>query len=155
MRNVRRADKFENLVRLLSEQPHPITKKSVFPTMRELLCFAAVLGYHEGQRTPIEGKTNEIDGRVFPNSQQAIDLIYLIALIDAKDPMILHDDREDEMIRIFEEYANTGLGVLDRWMKEKPDDNIGDQAILSAFQRHGLLNTSNIKVENVLVDVEF
>ncbi len=155
MRNVRRSVVYEGLVRRLAEDPHPVTKNSIFPTMRELMCFAAVLGYHEGRLTPINGKTNEIDGRVFSNSQQAIDLLYLIALIEKKDALILHDDKEDEMIRIFEEYANTGFEVLDRWMNEKPDDDKGDKAILTAFRRHKFLGDDGKSLETALGDVKF
>lgn len=139
MRTIKRPDQFEAVVRLLAETPHPVTGRSIFSTMRELLCFAAVLGFAQARRTPLAQVKNEIDGRIFENSQQALDLIYLIALADAKDASILQPDREDEMLRVFEEYAATGLGVIDTWLKERPDDVYGDQAILSALKRNGYL----------------
>ena len=155
MRSVRRSDTHEDLVRRLSEEQHKVLKKTIFPTMRELMCFAAVLGYHEGRRTPLEGKTNDIDGRVFSNLQQAVDLVYLIALVEKKDVMILHDDNEDEMLTIFEEYANTGFYVLDQWMNEKPDDNFGDKAILTAFYQHNFLENKDGHGEKGLGEVTF
>lgn len=154
MRTIRRPEAFEPLVRQLAEIAHPISKRSIFATMRELLCFAAVLGFSEQVRTPLE-RTNEIDARIFENSQQAIDLIYLLALAGSKDASILQPDREDEMIRIFEEYAATGLKVLDRWMKEKPDDVYGDQAILAALRRYGFLSEQKSTVDDVIGNVKF
>ena len=127
MRTIRRPEQFEPLVRQLAENPHPISKRSIFATMRELLCFAAVLGFNEEVRTPVGDRTKEIDGRIFENSQQAIDLIYLLALAGTRDAGILQPEREEEMIRVFEEYAASGLAVLDRWLFARPDGPRRDQ----------------------------
>ena len=114
------------------------------------------IGFNEGKRTPLEGKTIELDGRVFDNSQSSMDLIYLLALAEGRDAMILHPDREDEVATIFEEFSATGLGVLDRWMKECSDDLNGDRAILTALRKEGFLKkSSGPSVNNVIDQVQF
>jgi len=154
MRGIRRSERFEGLVRQLAEAQHPIAERSIFPTMRELICFAAILGFEYGKRKELQGKTLEIDGRIFGNHQQSVDLLYLVALVTAKDADILREENEDEMIRIFEEFANGGLEILTAWLNEKPDDPHGDRAILAALQKYGFLENVT-EVEAAIRDVSF
>src|SRR5690348_14617502 len=98
MRSIRRDEKHENTVKLLSEYPHPDGSRSVFPTMRELLCFAAVLGYHYGQKPDLGNKSIEIPARIFENSDTAMDLMFLIGLADRRDAEVLRDGNEDEVV---------------------------------------------------------
>lgn len=157
MRNVRRSARHEALVRQLAEDSHPQFKRSIFPTMRELLCFAAVVGFNEGKQTPLPDETKEIDWRTFENSQQALDLIYLIALASGRDVNMLQpqSDRENQLVSIFEGFAATGLDVIERWRSEKPDDVYGDQAILTALHRHGFLGEAPVSIEKVIGDIQF
>src|SRR5688572_23848247 len=106
MRGIKRSEQHEDLVRRLAEASHPSSNRSIFPTMRELVCFAAVLGFEHDRRKALEGKTFEIDARIFQGSQQAVDLLYLVALAATKNGDILQEEREDEVVGIFEEYAN-------------------------------------------------
>ena len=55
MRGIRRPVEFEDIVRRLAEEPHPTCGKSMFSTMRELVCFAAALGFEVNRRVPIDG----------------------------------------------------------------------------------------------------
>jgi dnd system-associated protein 4 len=144
MRSVKRSDKHEEMVRRLAEQPHPAANRSVFPTMRELMCFAATLGFEHDKRRPLEGKTQEIDARIFQGNQQAVDLLYLLALAGTKDAEILREDREDDAVTVFEEYANGGFEVLRGWLSEKADDLNGDRAILAALAKYGYLSDPDV-----------
>ncbi len=155
MRNVRRNLSHEVLVKLLSEKAHPKTQRSVFPTMRELQCFAAALGFQEGRRKPLEGKTAEIDGRIFENSEIATDMVYLIALAGAGDVNILQPEREDEAISVFEEFANGGFEILREWLATTAGDLDGDQALFAGFNRSGLLGNTKPSVAGALADVKF
>jgi dnd system-associated protein 4 len=155
MRAIKRPEDFEDVVRLLTDVDHPNTGAPVFPTMRELLTFAAVLGFAEGSRTPLPDKVKEIDGRIFENLDQAMDLIYLIALAGAKDAAILQNENEDAMLRVFEEYAATGLGVIRRWLIERPDDVHGAEALLTAFRKYGYLGSGAPSQSIVPGDVTF
>jgi dnd system-associated protein 4 len=154
MRGIKWARSHDGLVRRLAEAPHPINKKSIFPTMRELIAFAAVLGFEMENFRPIKGDTNEIDWRIWQNNEQALDLLYLIPLAHKRSVDILRDDAEEELQTLFEGYANGGLEVLQGWMNEKPDDLNGDRAVLVALGKYGFL--APVKdAEDVLADIEF
>jgi dnd system-associated protein 4 len=155
MRNVRRALSHEVLVKMLAEKPHPKTQKSIFPTMRELLCFAAALGFQENRRKSIDGKTAEIDGRIFENSETATDLVYLVALAGVADVNILQPDREEEAVAVFEEYANGGLEILSEWMAADAGDIDGDHALLRGFVQGGMLGNAIPSVDTAMTEVKF
>lgn len=139
MRAVKRSQKFEDLVKKLAVDENPVSKKSIFPTIRELMCFAAVLGFENDRRSKLQDATNDTEGRIFLNSQQSLDLIYLIALAAEKDGEILREENEDRMIQVFEEYAQGGFEILEQWMKEKPGDLYGNEALLEAFSKYNFL----------------
>jgi dnd system-associated protein 4 len=155
MRSLRLESEYEPMVRQFAEKTHPDSRKSIFPTMREFMCFAAVVGFHEGKRTPLKGDTFEIDARIFQNSQQAIDLLYLIALAGSRDVNILREERDDELTAIFEEYANGGLAKIADWIRDRPDDVNGDKALLTAFEKADLLEEKDTNLSSLAGDVQF
>ena len=154
MRAIRRSEEFENLVQKLGNTEHPVTKKSLFPTIRDVICFAGILGFEHDPRKPLSSNTNEVDARIWSNSQQALDLVYLIALASEKDGEILREENEDKMVQIFEEYAQGGLEIVESWMKQSPFDQNGDQALLVAFKAHGFLDQSTDS-EIAIPDISF
>jgi dnd system-associated protein 4 len=155
MRNIRRPEQYESLFKRFTETPHPISLKPIFATQRDFLCFVAVLGFHNETRIALDGKAIELDSRVFENNEQSRDLLFLIALAGSRDANILQPEREDDVVRVFEEYVSGGLKSLDLWMKECPDDHIGDQAILTALRRHNFFGTHAPSLEQVINEVEF
>lgn len=111
--NINRSKIHEEMVQRLAVQKIPPAGHSLFPTIRELLCFSALLGYSQGIRIPLDS----VAGKEDVSYQQfergdAEDLIYLIALAETKDPEVLKDGEESRCAEIFEEYANGGLQVL-------------------------------------------
>lgn len=155
MRNVRRPIAYESLFKRFTETSHPDFGRPIFATQREFLCFLAVLGFHTGDRTPVSAQTAELDGRVFDTSEVAKDLMYSIALAGTKEADILHPDREDAMVTVFEEYAATGFKVMDGWLIAQPDDHVGDQALLGGLRRDGFLGSIAAVGIGALQDVEF
>lgn len=155
MRGIRRPAEFEDIVRRLAEEPHPACKKSIFATMRDLVCFAAALGFEVKRRVAIEGPTNEIDARIFERSETAMDLLYLIALSEERNSDVLMPDREEQAARIFEEYSAGGLAEIRDWLQARPEDEHGDQALLAGLQRKGLLMASEPQIDDVLGQVNF
>lgn len=155
MRNVRRPESYEPLFKRFTESQHPASGRPLFATLREFLCFLAVLGFHSGERLPLEGKLLELDGRVFDTNEQARDIVYLVALAGSRDADILLPDREDAAVSMFEEYIVSGMRELSLWLKECPDDHLGDQAILTALRRKGFFGQVSKSIEQVLNDVEF
>ena len=154
MRAIRRSKRHETLVRQLAEANHPHASRPIFPTMRELMCFAAVLGFEREKKKPLDATTMEIDGRTFANHDQSSDLIYLIALSDAKDADVIRDDNEDQCIDIFEQYAEGGFEELAAWLLERPEDEHGDMAILESLRKRGFLGEAR-DVDAAIADVSF
>lgn len=154
MRGIKRSKQHETLVRQLAEINHPEVGRPIFPTMRELICFAAMLGFEKERKKPLGQVTMEIDGRTFENHQQSIDLIYLIALADAKDAEILREDKEDKALDIFEQYAEGGFETISGWLAAKPEDENGDQAILMGLSKEGFLELAR-DVDSANADISF
>jgi dnd system-associated protein 4 len=144
------------LVHLLFETPHKRANQAIFVTKRDLLCFAAVLGFDIGKRGKINEKpTDFVDSRPFENSQEAMNLLYLIGLAETKDVDCLREENEDKLVEIFEEYADTGLNTLQEWLRETPSDSQGDRAIIEALKTHGFLTPDGGSKEEIVAEVEF
>jgi dnd system-associated protein 4 len=155
MKSIRRDVKYEPLVRQLTEVTNPATKRSLFPTMRELLCFTAALGFQMNERRELGPSTAEVDARVWENLDSAVDMVYLVGVAGARDLNVLQADREEELLKIFEEYANGGLHILDGWLRAQGGDVYGDQAILSGLRQEGLLGEGRKPLSKAIDDVAF
>ena len=138
--NINRSRIHEDMVQQLAMHKLPGKDRTLFSTIRELLCFAALLGYSEKRRLPLD-KDKGVEDVSYQQFERgdAEDLIYLIALADSKDPDILKDGEESRCAEIFEEYANGGLPIIHEAMLrgggEYPDRDIlellKDRAYLS------------------------
>lgn len=123
--------------------------------MRELMCFAAVLGFQEEKRLKLDGKkTHEIDYRIWQSNDFALDLLYLIPLAAERDLDLLRPEAEDKLVEVFEEFANGGLAIIQSWFNETPDDPHGDRALLNALHKHGYLSAPK-KVDAVIDQIKF
>jgi dnd system-associated protein 4 len=143
MRGVRREKRLdEAVVRRLTEQSHSVAKGTIFPTLRDALCFAAFVGFENNKPMQITGNTVELDGRTFAGHQPSMDTLLLIALAHTKDMTILREDREDEALDIFEQFVNGGLRMIEIWLSDTPEDEDGDRAILNALRAKGYLDGS-------------
>ena len=127
--NINRSRIHEDMVQVLAVEKLNGARWSLFPTIRELLCFAALLGYSEGRRVPLDRSqgVEDVSYQQFERGD-AEDLIYLIALAETKDPSVLKDGEEGRCATIFEEYVNGGLEVIRTAMRqgggEFPDRDI-------------------------------
>lgn len=103
-RRVRRPkEKEEILTTLIEEGP--------FTTFREVLIFAASLGMTSGHRVGFDQTSEPIPWEVFGSSANEA-TIDMIAAATNDEPDILADDRIDDRLEIFEEYANGGLEII-------------------------------------------
>ncbi|MBZ0259257.1 MAG: DNA phosphorothioation-associated protein 4 [Hyphomicrobiales bacterium] len=111
--NINRSRVYESIVQQLAGQPLPGTDRRLFPTIRELLCFAALLGFSESRRIPLDRSegVEDISYQQFERGD-AENLIFLIALADTHDINVLREDNEIQCAAIFEEYANGGLAII-------------------------------------------
>jgi dnd system-associated protein 4 len=86
-----------------------------FNTYAEVVTFGAAFGLSKGRRVPFEQSSRKepdpIPGDQFKNRE----LIDLIAVMATKDPKILQngDEAIQARAKIFEEYANGGLEILE------------------------------------------
>ena len=138
--NINRSRVHEDMVQRLSTTKLPGADRTLFPTIRELLCFAALLGYSEQRRVPLDRAdgVEDISYQQFERGD-AEDLIYLLALAETKDPEILKDGEEGRCAEIFEEYANGGLQVL-REVLLRTGGEYPDRDILEYLLKNGYLN---------------
>ncbi len=156
MRTIRRAREMANVVARLADAQHPSTRQPIFGTFRDLLCFAAALGFEESSRVPLGKDTDDfVDRRPLENSDLTIDLMYLLALAATRSVDILRDENEEEVSSIFEEYANGGLHILANWLKEKPEDINGEKAILKALCERNYLAQNGRSLQAVAGEVSF
>jgi len=138
--NINRSRIHEDMVQRLAVQKLPGADRTLFPTIRELLCFAALLGYSEKRRLPLERDkgVEDVSYQQFERGD-AEDLIYLIALAETKDPEILKDGEEERCAKIFEEYANGGLQILREAML-RGGGEYPDRDILEYLKEQGYLD---------------
>ena len=111
--NVNRSRLFEETIQKLGGQG-----ETLFPTLREALSFAALLGYKERRRLPLDKNAGVEDissGQYQLN--EAVDIILALALAEAKSTEIFKPSNEKECVVIFEEYANGGLQLIQEWLE--------------------------------------
>lgn len=138
--NINRSRIHEDMVQRLAMQKLPNTERTLFPTIRELLCFAALLGYSEKRRVPID-KDKGVEDVSYQQFERgdAEDLIYLIALAETRDPEILKDGEESRCAAIFEEYTNGGLHILGEALR-RGGGEYPDRDILELLKERGYLS---------------
>ncbi len=113
-RRVRRPKDKEELLDRLQQKDSP------FSTLRDTLVFAAGVGWWRKRRAPFEksGETIRWDALTARSGTEAF--INMLALRHIDDVTVLSDERFDERIRVFEEYANGGLEVLGDLIDNSP-----------------------------------
>ncbi|MFJ9691496.1 DNA phosphorothioation-associated protein 4 [Kitasatospora sp. NPDC101183] len=88
-------------------------KNAPFRTLVECLMFAAALGQRKGRKEEFEKAGEPIRLALMEGRQYGDVLIDMLAAVEVQDdPKILADDRLDERVRIFENYANGGLSYI-------------------------------------------
>jgi len=155
MRNLRRTKQWTGLIDRLIEEKDPETGQSAFPSLRELMCFAASLGYEQARHEPLgEERVDFVEGRVFPRSDLALDLLYLIALAAKRNVTIIDEEHEEQALTTFEEYANGGFSVIDNWLGAHAPDESPIRSLMTDLRRHGFL-TKDEADDGVPEDVVF
>lgn len=158
MRSIYRSKDHADIIEKLLKKNQD-TGVAVFPTIKALQCFAAVVGFDQGRREKLDRSNVEnIEWHTF-DSKEHTHFIYLIALAESNNVNILKYNIEnsepaqgdEDMVKIFEEYANGGFGIIRGWLNKNPGDPFGDKAILVAMEKAGFLQ----KDDSAFEDVEF
>ena len=131
---VRRSKVYENTLQALGGKD-----AKLFPTLREAMSFCAVLGYKERRKKQLDSYagTEDIAGAQY-QINEAVDIVFALALAEAKNSDILRPEQERDCVQIYEEYANGGLELVQSWI-----DRYSDVSVEDAVWRG--LNTIGIK----------
>lgn len=121
---VKRERKYENLITRLNYD-----NKNIFVYLKDLMVFAATVGYSRGKRKVLSGDTISIDLDTYASDSKD-GFIYLIALLETKDPLCLKDAGLHDSVKVFEEYCNAGLALIEEWLDDNPGDPTGVDTIL-------------------------
>ena len=152
MRSIYRSKEHAETIRKLTER-NPETHVAVFPTIKALQCFAAVIGFDQKRRKKLDRSNVEnIEWHTFENTNHT-HYIYLIALAETNDLNVLKYDVENSddfdvganMVEIFEEYANGGFDIITGWLAKNPGDPFGNKAILAAMEKAGFMKSEPVE----------
>ena len=103
---------------------------SMFPFIKDLMVFAASIGYSLKQRTPLKGESAGITLGTYSSDGQD-GFIYLFGLLESKNGESLRFDNLRETIKIYEEFCNAGLYEIQKWLDNNPSDPSGTDTILT------------------------
>jgi dnd system-associated protein 4 len=120
-RNVYWSSEYEDLVNFLTgirasdRADERAAESKIFELNVHVIVFAAIVGVLEGRHgKEISGTRKEINSATF-EGQQLDDYIFLVALLSEEDVNLnfFRDEAgEERALRVFEAYANGGLGFL-------------------------------------------
>jgi len=86
---------------------------SPFSELRDVLFFAAAIGYREQRRKQLDGRGDAIRWETMLNRYGTEELMDMIAVMDQpEDRELLSTSRQSDRVSILEEYANGGLEVI-------------------------------------------
>lgn len=96
-----------DLIKSLADRDSP------FNEYRDILFLAAVIGWKHQKRVSLGARGEAIRWDVMVNRYGTEAIMDMIAVAShPDDPSILADNRQEERIAIFEEYANGGLEII-------------------------------------------
>lgn len=147
LRNVNRSHLHEDFIQSMIKEGGNIP--SAFGTIRELLCFSAVLAYQLDEFSLIDRSqgVEDIDINVFGNNDSD-DIIYTLAVAHSQSTDVLKSDSEVDMVEIFEGYANAGLVILKSWVTEYRSQN-NFQAIIQGLYDNGFISKETVSREEI------
>jgi dnd system-associated protein 4 len=144
-------------VRIRRPQQHEallleLQTESRFPYFRDVLLFAAALGFRNERRVPFTAASGDpirYDTLTAPLFSEA--LVNMIASnVVPDDPEIMDATRIEERVKIFEEYANGGLEYLQEQVnvRHQPAALVVDALVTEALSESG--GAKPVSVEELL-----
>jgi dnd system-associated protein 4 len=101
---IRRPVEFEKMLNELRD-------KGIFKTYKDALVFCACLGRKRNKRVEFKKTSEPIHLSIFGSDFDKM-VLNSLAVAEDSDPSLLSDEKEDDKIKIFEEYACGGLEIL-------------------------------------------
>lgn len=146
MRTIRCSEQYTLLVEQLGDKAHGPegAQQKIFPTYMRLMMFAAAIGYDQGQFERVDKGRDLVEGRVIERNNDCLDFIYLLGLAAKKDPMILKEDRQNELADLLEGYVGGGLKLLEEWLARNAEDAYGSRAIINEMYSHGYIPRKHV-----------
>lgn len=129
---VRRERKFEALIKKFNSG-----SGSIFRHLKDIMVFAALVGYSKGDRKPISSSDTIPIALYTYESDNQDSFIYLIALLAKKDLSILETENIAEAVKIFEEYCNAGLSIIENWLENESSRKIEDILLDKIYDQVG------------------
>jgi dnd system-associated protein 4 len=113
------AELLQLLEKLVS--PSQGREEGLFRSKQKALMFSAALGWNLKQRKPLERRGEPIRYSIF---EGALDdaFINALAIAETNDLKILGGERDDDRVKIFEEYAHGGLLEIKRILSQPGED---------------------------------
>lgn len=137
-RAIFRSKKHEALIQELGGKSSDDTS-TPFPTLREALTFCAFLGFRENKRIKLsEADRGEDIASAQYDLKDAIDCMFLLGLAEERDSDILLEDREHQIVEIYEEYALGGLEIIDGWRRDFPQKTFVREVIEEGLKSVGI-----------------
>tara|TARA_B100000242_G_C42767514_1_gene357480 strand:- start:23 stop:463 length:441 start_codon:yes stop_codon:yes gene_type:complete len=122
--NINRSRVYEQIVQqVCDKKKYGESGKTLFPTIREFLSFCALLGFSQDKRIPLDKSqgVEDIAGAQYINNE-AEEIVYIIASLSEKSFSILEEGNELKAAKIFEEYVNGGLEIIQGWASDSDED---------------------------------
>jgi dnd system-associated protein 4 len=127
--NVKRNNKYQKMINLLvygdSEEGVRKKENQIFPHIKDLIIFAAMVGKNFNCKEILEKETTGITIATFAGSGQTKDsksdqhnIIFMFGLLEFKDMNFIRDEKIHESVKLFEEYSNGGLSIIQGWLIE-------------------------------------
>lgn len=135
---IKRNRKYEGVVEKLCIRKNPHTQKPLFGFNKDLMVFAAMVGYTHDVTEDLEPDGIQIVLHTYATDEKD-GFIYLLALLETKDAICLKDNNIVESVKYFESYCNGGLSVIKGWLDDNPGDaDALDTLIDKTFERVSL-----------------
>lgn len=132
--------KFSKICSFFVDEKDNKTGEKTFKTYMDLAVFSALVGFSKPSLS-VENNGTEIPDSVFFNNKKE-GIVYLIALLETKDPYIFNDERK--CWKIFEGYVNAGLLEISGWLEDNPTDISGTDTLLNNIAEKASLLVSKL-----------
>lgn len=127
--------------------------RSIFQYLKDLMVFAAMVGYSKCERKPLKGETIEIILDTYASDEKD-GFIYLLGLMEFEDGQVLKDERLKDCVGVFEEYCNAGLYTIESWLDENPGDPNGVETLLNNIYLRLAENEKESPINNDDIEVD-